>query len=83
MIGMVIADDEYNIREGLASIPWHDYKIELKGVADNGLDALSIIKRTNPDILLLDIKMPGMNGLDVIQTVKKEKEDIKSILLTG
>lgn len=83
MIGMVIADDELLIREGLQSIPWNHYGIELKGVAANGEEALSLIGSALPDILLTDIRMPGMDGLELIERSKKIIPGLKTILLTG
>ena len=83
MLGLVIADDEQNIRQGLAGIPWHKYGIELKGTAENGVEALDIIRAANPQIIMVDIRMPGINGIDLIQAVKSENPDIKSIILTG
>ncbi len=83
MIGIVIADDEIIIREGLESIPWSSYGIELKGVASNGIEAMDLIKSTMPEILLTDIRMPGMDGLELISAAKAVVPNIKAILLTG
>jgi two-component system response regulator YesN len=80
---MVIADDELFIRQGLQSIQWDRYDIELKGIASNGIEALSLVERTFPGILLTDIRMPGMDGLKLINAAKQIVPDIKSILLTG
>lgn len=83
MIGMIIADDELIIRQGLCSIMWSDFGIELKGLAANGLEALSLIKSELPQILLTDIRMPGMDGLELINSAKSIVPEIKTILLTG
>lgn len=83
MIGMIIADDELLIRQGLQSISWNEYGIELRGLAANGAEALSLIRDTLPGILLTDIRMPGMDGLKLIDAAKKFVPDIKSILITG
>lgn len=83
MTGLIIADDELIIRQGLQSIPWCDYGIELKGLAANGREALSLIESTMPGILLTDIRMPGMDGLKLIDAAKQIIPDIKTILLTG
>lgn len=80
---MVIVDDELIIREGLRSIAWKDYGIELKGLASNGNEALSMIKTFLPEILLTDIRMPGIDGLKLISEAKKVVPNIKAILLTG
>lgn len=83
MIGMIVVDDELIIRQGLLSIPWNDFGIEVKGAASNGEEALALIKSTQPEILLTDIRMPGMDGLKLIYAVKSEMPGIKAILLTG
>lgn len=83
MTKIVIADDELIIREGLRSISWQNYGIELKGLASNGKEALSIIEETLPEILLTDIRMPGIDGLKLINEAKKIVPNIKAILLTG
>jgi two-component system response regulator YesN len=80
---MVIADDELLIRQGLQSIPWNDYGIELAGTAANGMEALEFVRSVMPSILLTDIKMPGMDGLKLIRAAREIVPDIKSILLTG
>lgn len=83
MIRMVIADDELLIRQGLQSISWSDYGIELAGVAANGIEALEMVRSVLPSILLTDIRMPGMDGLKLIRAAREIVPDIKSILLTG
>lgn len=83
MYGMVIADDELLIRQGLLSIPWKDYDIQVMGVAANGNEALSMLKELCPEILLTDIRMPGIDGLELIDAAKTENPEIQAILLTG
>lgn len=83
MISMIIADDELIIRQGLLTIPWNEYGIEVIGVASNGEEALYLSKTACPQILLTDIRMPGIDGLKLIETIKSEMPDIKAILLTG
>ena len=66
----IIADDEENLRVGIANLLerlWPDLKIA--GHAQNGIKALSLIRREQPDIAFLDIKMPGMTGLKVAEQV--------------
>lgn len=83
MYGMVIADDEMLIRKGLMSIPWSDYGIQVLGVAEDGEQALKLLKSECPEILLTDIRMPGMDGLKLIEAAKAENPEIQAILLTG
>lgn len=83
MIGMVIADDELIIRQGLMSINWDKYGVTVLGAAANGNEALSMIISGHPQILITDIRMPGMDGLKLIEASKEYVPEIQSILLTG
>jgi len=57
--------------------------IEIIGHAQNVSDALSAIKKLNPDVVILDIRIPGGSGIDVLQDIKKEKEAPMVIILTN
>lgn len=84
MMKIVIADDEWIIRERLKeSIEWHEFGIAICGMARNGLEALELVKTQKPNILLTDIRMPGLSGLELINLVKKEQPTIKTVILTG
>lgn len=65
---VLIADDESAIRNGLREIiPWGDYNAVVIDAAADGLAALASIRRNRPDLVIMDIKMPGMDGLEVIR----------------
>lgn len=84
LLKLLIVDDEVLDREGLVEqIPWHDLHISEIQTAKNGFDALRKIKDFKPDILISDIKMPGLNGLELIKKVKIELPDIKVIFISG
>jgi len=83
MIGLVIADDEQIIRQGLAGMPWNDIDVEIRGIASNGVEALELLRKTDSKIILTDIRMPDLDGIDLIHIIKDELPDIKAILLTG
>lgn len=81
---LLIADDEYAIREGLRdTVDWIDLGITSVKTAKNGLEALHIIQNFIPDILLTDIRMPGMDGLELAAQVSAAYPHIKIMLLSG
>lgn len=80
---VLILDDEPIILEGLCSFPWDMYGCHVTGSATEGSEGLELVDRFHPDIILSDIKMPGMDGLEFSKRVKKEWPDTEIILLTG
>ena len=84
MLKMIIADDEPIILDGITqSIDWGSFGIQVAGAAKNGIEALEIARKSSPDIILTDIKMPGLSGLDFIRELKKVKSDFKIILISA
>ena len=80
---LLIADDEKNIRNGLLSLPWNTIGIDQTYQAENGLEALEILKKKRIDIVISDIKMPGLSGLELAEYVSKNNLDTAVVLLTG
>lgn len=81
---LLIVDDEEIEREGIASlIDWTQYGIEMAGTAWNGLDGLEKMKELRPDIVLVDIKMPGMNGLEMIHHARPAYPNTIFVILSG
>lgn len=80
---LLIADDEKNIRNGLLSFPWNTIGIQKVYQAENGLEALEILERKQIDIVISDIKMPGLSGLELAEFVQKNSLDTAVVLLTG
>lgn len=83
MYKIVIADDERMIREGLLSLDWEANGMKVVGVAKNGVEAEEIIDSQIFDVLLTDIKMPGMGGLELARNLKEANPAAKVILLSG
>ena len=84
MYKLCIVDDEKQIREGLKNlIPWENYGIQICGEADNGKDALELIAKTNPEILITDIRMPGIDGIELIKAVRQINDHCKIVVLSG
>lgn len=80
---LLIADDEVLIRRGLLSLPWESIGIDEVCFAENGIDAKLILLENHIDILLSDIRMPGLTGLEVAGLVNQYSLDTAVILLTG
>lgn len=72
MITVCIADDHDLIREGIRKILSKASDLQLVGEAQHGPEVLDLIRRTQPDVLILDITMPGVSGLDLLQDIRKQ-----------
>lgn len=78
---ILVVDDEETIRSCLKeALEGEGYKVYIE---ENGQNSLSLIKRVVPDLVLVDLKMPGMNGIDLLREVKSLDRNILVILLTG
>lgn len=84
MLKLIIADDERIIRETISTIiDWQNYNIEVVGLCKNGLETYDMIMDENPDIVLTDIRMPGMDGLELIHRVSQINPSVQFIILSG
>ncbi|MCD7036352.1 response regulator [Metabacillus sp. GX 13764] len=84
MYTLFIADDEKIVIDGLTqAIDWNKHEINIVGTALNGSCALSQIKDKHPDIVLADIRMPGLSGLELIREAKKENLNTEFIIISG
>ncbi|WP_409340271.1 response regulator [Paenibacillus sp. MBLB4367] len=83
-MNLVIVEDEPKLRNNLANnIPWEVHGIEIAGLYEDGLVALDLIERKKPDLLLIDIEIPGMNGLELARTVLRDAASLKIVILSG
>jgi len=78
---LLLVDDEEDIRDVL-QLPLEDLGYEVL-TAENAETALSLFRSRRPDIVLTDIKMPGMDGIELLQEIKKESPDTEVIMITG
>ncbi len=84
MLKIFLVEDESIMREGLRdNMPWQQFGYEFVGEAADGETALPLIRKTRPDVLLTDIKMPFMDGLSLSRIVAKEFPNMKIIILSG
>jgi two-component system invasion response regulator UvrY len=82
MIHVIIADDHPIVRAGLKQIIMEDADITVANEASTGAELLSLVRRHEFDVVLLDLTMPGMDGLDVLKQLKIEKPHLPVIILT-
>ena len=64
MIRVAIADDQEMVRDGFAMILAAQDDIEVVGVAADGAEAIALARETSPDVVLMDVRMPGMDGME-------------------
>ncbi len=84
MYKLLIADDEKLIREAIVElIDWNSLNIQITASCKNGMEALDAIMDTAPDIVMTDIRMPGLDGLDLIEKIRSLDSHIQFIILTG
>jgi two-component system response regulator YesN len=84
MYKVLLVDDERIIVEGISRmVNWQAHETELIGTARNGLEALAFIEEHMPDVVISDIKMPGMNGLQLVEKVHERFPHISFIMLSG
>ena len=84
MLKVLIADDERIVRKTLRLIGnWDEYEMEIVGEAQNGMEALEMIDQLKPDILLLDMKMPGLSGNQILEQLTGDRKRIHVIVISG
>ena len=80
---IVIADDSALWRDRIKSILIDINKVFVVGEAENGTDALKIIMEKEPDLAIIDIRMPEMNGIELLKKIRELKMNVKIIMLTN
>jgi two-component system NarL family response regulator len=81
-IRVLVADDHPVVRQGVIANVKLQRDMMVVAEAGDGVEALALIKEHSPDVVLLDLRMPGMDGLDVIAEVNSAKLDSKVIIMT-
>jgi DNA-binding NarL/FixJ family response regulator len=79
---VLLADDHTLFRQGVKSLLDARPNIEVVGSAANGCEAVSLARQTVPDVILMDVEMPGCDGLEATRQIKREFPNIKIVVLT-
>src|SRR5690606_12902011 len=82
MINIVLADDHVLVRNGIKAMLESDANIRVVGEAGSGAEALEVARQLHPDILVLDIRMPGMTGLEAAGRLEDVAPDTKAVILS-
>src|SRR5512135_1654295 len=80
---ILIVEDHTLLRAGIRSLLLQDPAIEIVGEADNGRDAVRLMESLAPDLVLMDISMPGMNGIEAIIDIKRRYPKTLVLVLTA
>lgn len=79
---LIIADDHNLFLEGLLSMLTSERDMEVMAIANDGKELLELLHKNKPDVVLLDINMPGMNGIEAARILKRQYPSIKLVMLS-
>ncbi|MEP0821811.1 MAG: response regulator transcription factor [Ignavibacterium sp.] len=80
---IIIADDSPIFRARLFTLLDELEDVEIVGQADSGPGALEIIRTSNPDAVIMDIRMPGLTGIQVLEEIRKTRPDLLIVMMTN
>jgi two-component system nitrate/nitrite response regulator NarL len=81
-IRVVLADDHVFVRDGIKSLLENEANITVVGEATDGLEALTLIDSLQPDLLILDIRMPNLTGIEVVEQLRGKNNLVKIVMLS-
>ncbi|WP_179336682.1 response regulator transcription factor [Winogradskyella ludwigii] len=82
MINVVLADDHVLVRDGIKALLEDQTGITVIDEASNGKEAIEVIAKNKPHVLIVDIRMPEMNGIEVVAEINKIYNDVKTLVLS-
>ena len=81
-IRVLLADDQSILADGIKSVLSSCSDLEVVGIASDGFEALKMVDSCDPDVVLMDIRMPNMNGVIATQEIKRRRPEVKVLILT-
>jgi len=75
VIRVVLADDQPMVRQGIAMLLGAESDIEVVGEAGDGAEAIAVVERLRPDLVIMDVRMPGMDGIEATRQLIQERSD--------
>ena len=82
MINVMIADDQELIRESLKIVLNMNPDMEVRAVAENGRELMKLVKKSQPDVILMDVRMPELDGVQCTKLIKEQYPQVRIIILT-
>ncbi len=82
MISVIVADDHDLVRMGITRMLEDEPGIDVIGQASSGEEAVALVKELDPDVILMDLKMPGIGGLEATRKLQRSHPDVKVIAVT-
>ena len=83
MIRVLLVDDHAVVRHGLKQLLATDAEIEVVGMAADGEEAVDLVRRHRPDVVLMDLAMPGLDGIGATRSIVGEHPDVRVVVLTS
>ena len=80
---LIIADDSVDFRERIRNLALKHENLQIAGESENGAEALQLINQTDPDMIILDIRMPVMNGIQLMKKLKEQGNKAIVCILTS